>query len=138
MGKNKSNKISRKKAMYLESLKPVKYNDSNIIDTSKEVKIVSKDGNYVFHAIKTKRLDVMDIKQYWLLSYRAIDGSFGRGFLDIQNVRETNNIVLGDDNNGIITIPPRVASKKQVLNILFKLEKTFDLTHWKNIKFIDL
>ena len=135
MGKNKS---SRKKAMYLESLKPVKYNDSNVIDTSKEVKIVSKDGNYVFHAIKTKRLDVMDIKQYWLLSYRAVDGSFGRGFLDIQNIRETDNIVLEDSTKNNVIIPPRVTSKKQVLDILFKLETIFDLTHWKNIKFIDL
>lgn len=124
--------------MYLESLKPVKYNDSNVIDTSKEVKIVSKDGNYVFHAIKTKRLDVMDIKQYWLLSYRAVDGSFGRGFLDIQNIRETDNIVLEDSTKNNVIIPPRVTSKKQVLDILFKLETIFDLTHWKNIKFIDL
>lgn len=130
MGKNK-NKTKNKKS---DKIVFKKFFDPEVINTNSHVKIVSKDGFQTFEAIKVTIEDVYETKKQWVISYRVADGSINRGFISGSELRTNKYDVLS--TNGI-NIPPVVLTKKEVLDILFKLEN-FDLRTWKNIKYVEL
>lgn len=110
-----------------------KYKNPNIIDTTSRVKIDSNDGFQRFEAIKVAKSDGWVTDKYWLISYYTADGSIDRGFVDSESENPKFKI---KSTNGI-DIPAKVKTKKEVLNILFKLEG-FDVRHWQNFKYVEL
>lgn len=110
-----------------------KYKNPNIIDTTSRVKIISEDGFQTFEAIKVTKSDGWITNKFWLIAYHTADGSIDRGFVDSESYLSKFKI---KSTNGI-DIPAKVKTKKEVLDILFKLEG-FDVRQWQNFKYVEL
>lgn len=133
MGRRKQKNKSVKHGIKTPEIVIKKYVNPNIIDTNSRVKIISEDEFQTFEAIKVKKNDGLITDKYWLISYRVADGSIYRGFVDSKSYNSKDII---QSTNGI-SIPTKVKTKKEVLDILFKLEG-FDVRQWQNFKYVEL